>query len=210
MQFCDMNDLENKTIRCHNRFPQKRLAGEMYDMSPTECFSNRADGEKFCRGAVYGESCANNGDADCDVDLYCSERRVCEHAKLEGENCSSHVKCASYLMCAWDWNSDYKCRPYGYHTNGESLGPGDEDDACRSHYLNDELVCEHGPRLVHSNVRGSPGDKCTYTFGENDRAQCYYHQEGKAVCRRGPGDMEAQWLAVWIFVHEICGRCWNT
>ncbi len=162
-----MNDLENTTIKCHNRFPSKKLAGQMFDQSPTECFTGIADDDHYCRGHKHGETCSNNGDADCDVDLYCSERKVCENAKLEGEHCNTIDKCASYLLCAWDENYDYTCRPYGYKANGETMGPGDEDDICRSHYLNDEAVCEPGPKLTHSNIRDAPGDQCTYTHGEN-------------------------------------------
>lgn len=197
-----MNDLENTTIRCHNRFMRKRLAGEKYHDSPKECFSEHYDTEGYCRGAVYGQSCSNNGDADCDVDLYCSERKVCEHAKLEGEHCNAVDKCASYLLCSWEDGYDYKCRPYGYHSNGDTLGPGDEDDICRSRYLNDEAVCEKGPRLTHSNIRDMPGEKCTYTHGPNDLARCFYHHEGKAICRKGAGDMEKDWNTVLEYLRK--------
>ncbi len=195
-----MNDLENSTIHCHNRFARRRLAGEMYRDSPKECFTGKADEEGYCRGAGYGESCSNNGDADCDVDMYCSDRKVCEHARLEGESCNDLVKCASYLTCAWENGVDYKCRPYGFHPDGESLGPGDEDEICHSKYLNHEYKCEQGPRLTHSNERDLPGEKCVYSHGDNYVAHCWYHSEGKAMCRRGAGDMQTEWHMVLAYL----------
>lgn len=199
-QFCDMNDLENSTIHCHTRFQRKRLAGEKIFESPNECFTKQANPAGYCTGAKWGESCSNNGDADCDVDLYCSDKKVCEHAHVEGDYCNDKIKCTSYLLCAWEDGVDYKCRPYGYRANGETLGPGDEDDICRSRYLNDRFVCDKAPKITHSNVRDWPGEKCYYTHGENSVAECGFHSEGKALCKRGAGDMETEWLTV-------CGAC---
>ncbi len=185
--------MENTTIHCHNRFPHRRLAGEKYRESPKECFTGIADEKGYCRGAKYGESCSNNGVADCDVDMFCSEKKVCEHARLEGEYCNLREKCASYLICAWEDGVDHRCRPYGFHTNDQQLGPGDENEICRSHFLNDKFVCEAGPKLTHNNIRDQPGDKCTYTHGENSVAHCWYHSEGKAVCQRGAGELMDEW-----------------
>jgi len=191
-----MNDLQNKTINCRPRFIRKRLAGEKIRESPKECFNNIVDEKNFCRGAKHGESCTNNGDADCDVDLYCSERRVCEYAKLEGDYCNRKDKCASYLLCAWEDGLDSRCRAYGYHPFGTQLGPGEEDDICSTHYINVDFKCDHGPRIAHNNIRETPGEKCVYTHGDNDISRCYYHQDGKALCRRGPGDLMDEWNTV--------------
>ncbi len=201
-----MNDLENSTIHCHNRFVRKRLAGERYFESPKECFTGKADEEGYCRGATYGETCSNNGDADCDVDMYCSDKKVCEHARLEGEPCDTREKCASYLICAWEDGINYKCRPYGYHQDGQALGPGDDDEICRSKYLNKEYMCEQGPRLTHSNIRDTPGEKCVYTHGDQHFARCWYHPDGKPICRKGAGDMQSEWQTVLSYLgkHPKC------
>jgi len=191
-----MNDNENTTIHCHNAFVRRRLAGEKFIESPRECYTGKADDDGYCRGAGYGQSCANSGDADCDVDLYCSEKQVCEYARLNGEYCNEKLKCASYLTCAWEDGVNYKCRPYGFHQDGKQLGPGDEEDLCRSRHMNDEYICEKAPWLTHSNVVDYPGHKCVYTHGSDGVAQCYYHHEGKAICRRGNHDMRDEWQIV--------------
>ena len=191
-----MNDDQNATIHCHDRFIRKRLAGEKFRDSPKECFTGNADSDGYCRGAAYGQTCSNNGDADCDVDMYCSDRKVCEHARIEGESCDTKTRCASYLLCAWEDGISYKCRPYGFHQDGANLGPGDEDDVCHSRYLSEDYICKNGPVLTHSNLRDHPGDKCTYSHGENDFARCLYHNEGKAICKRGAGEMYGEWLSV--------------
>ena len=193
-----MNDLENKTIHCHRRFTRKRLAGEKYRDSPKECISEKHDEQGYCRGSKYGETCSDHGDADCDVDLYCSDRKVCEPVKQDGEYCNTKEKCASYLVCAWEDGIEHKCRPYGYHPDGASLGPGDEDDICRSHYLNPNYICERGPSLTHSNLKDRPGEKCIYTHGDNDVSRCYYHKEGYAICRRGSAEMQSEWNTVLV------------
>jgi len=195
-QFCDLNDNENTTVHCHNRFPHKRLAGEKFRESSKECFTGQADEKGYCRGFGYGQSCSNNGDADCDVDMYCSEHKVCEHAKLEGEYCNSQLKCASYLICAWEDGVDSRCRPYGHYDSVKQLGPGDEGDICISHYMNDDFKCEVGPKLTHTNVKDIQGERCIYDHGEEHHAHCWYHNEGKAICRRGPGDLMEEWNRV--------------
>jgi len=191
-----MNDLENATIKCHNRFVRKRLSGEKFRESPKECFTGKADEKGYCSGAKFGESCSNNGDADCDVDLYCSERKVCEHAGQEGEYCNRVAKCESYLTCAWEDGIIHKCRPYGFYENGKEMGPGDDSDICYSHFLNDNFLCEAGPKLAHPNIRDRPGEKCTYSHGQNGISRCYYHAEGYAICAKGAGEMEHEWKAV--------------
>jgi len=198
-----MNDVDNKTVRCHTRFIRKRLAGEKFRDSPKDCFTQTADEKHYCRGAVYGHSCSNNGDADCDVDMYCSERKVCEHAKLEGEYCNSHERCASYLICAWEDGVDSRCRPYGFYPNDKQLGPGDEDEICQSRFLNDDFKCEHAPSLEHSNLRDKPGDKCVYTHGPLNMARCYYQKEGKAICRKGAAQQQPDWEIVCLLYDKI-------
>lgn len=200
--FCDMNDLDNKTIKCHKGFPRRRLAGEKVVESPKECFSGVDDEKGYCVGAKVGESCSNNGDADCDVDLFCGEKRVCEHAKLEGEWCNRKNKCASYLLCAWEDGVESKCRPYGFHVAGDSVGIGEEEDICDTHYLNSLYNCEHGPSLMGPNIKDRPGDKCGYSHGEDDHSRCYYHYDGKAMCRRGPQDLMPQWRTVLAYLRR--------
>lgn len=193
-----MNDLENKTIKCHKGYPRKRLAGEKVVESPKECFSGNEDEHGYCKGAAVGESCSNNGDADCDVDLFCGQdHRTCEHAKLEGEWCTRKHKCASYLICAWEDGMESKCRPYGFHVTGDSVGPGEEDDICEERYLNKDFICQSGPILIGHNLKDKPGDKCGYSHGEDDHAKCFYHSEGKAICRKGAGDLKAEWKTVY-------------
>jgi len=181
---------------------RKRLAGEKYRESVKECFSGQADEEGYCTGVEYGHSCSNNGDADCGVDLYCSDKGVCEHARIEGEHCSEKIKCASYLTCAWEDGVNYKCRPYGFHQDGKLLGPGDEEDLCRSKYMNSEYTCERAPSLTHSNLQDYPGSKCIYSHGEEHLSHCWYHQDGKAICRRGNYDLRDEWSLVLSYLEK--------
>jgi hypothetical protein len=191
-----MNDMENSTIRCHNRFMRRRLAGEKVHESPKECFTGKDDEKGYCVGAKYGESCSNNGDADCDVGMFCSDRKVCEHAGQDGDYCNRIAKCDSYLTCGWEDGVAHKCRPYGFYENGIQLGPGDDNDICYSRFLNEQFICEKGPKLAHSNLRDTPGEKCTYSHGPTGLSRCQYHYDGKAICSRGSGEMESEWKAV--------------
>ena len=166
-----MNDLENTTIRCHQRFHYKKLPGQKYFTSPSECFNSMADTEGYCRGKTFGQSCANNGDADCDVDLHCDERKSCVHVGINGDHCDDHHKCASNLLCAWEDGVNFVCRHYGIYPNGKSLGPGDEDDICQSNYIDEEYYCRAAPRLTSPRFRDSAGEKCEYTAGRHDHSQ---------------------------------------
>eukprot|EP00826_Nyctotherus_ovalis_P050885 TRINITY_DN629_c0_g1_i2.p3 TRINITY_DN629_c0_g1~~TRINITY_DN629_c0_g1_i2.p3 ORF type:complete len:137 (-),score=23.08 TRINITY_DN629_c0_g1_i2:657-1067(-) len=123
---CDMNDKENSTIRCHRKIQAGKLAGQKYKYSPLECFTSLGDGEGYCRGNPEGGSCSNNGEADCDVDLYCDPtRKVCLRAVQVGDHCNKDLKCASYLLCGWENGaiSDYKCCNYGLYPSGYLWAP---------------------------------------------------------------------------------------
>eukprot|EP00826_Nyctotherus_ovalis_P050888 TRINITY_DN629_c0_g1_i5.p1 TRINITY_DN629_c0_g1~~TRINITY_DN629_c0_g1_i5.p1 ORF type:complete len:289 (-),score=63.93 TRINITY_DN629_c0_g1_i5:132-998(-) len=193
---CDMNDKENSTIRCHRKIQAGKLAGQKYKYSPLECFTSLGDGEGYCRGNPEGGSCSNNGEADCDVDLYCDPtRKVCLGAVQVGDYCNEHLKCASYLLCAWENGtiSDYKCRNYGLYPNGHSLGPGDEDDICQSNYIDDDYYCQEGPKLVSSHLKDTEGESCEYSRGASDESHCWFHGEGKAICKKGALDLMTEW-----------------
>jgi hypothetical protein len=195
-----MNDLENATIHCHKEYPRKRLPGEKYVETPRECFSGEENEKGYCKGVAVGLSCSNNGDADCDVDLFCSSAsKTCEKAKVEGDYCNRKTRCASFLICAWEDGVEAKCRPYGYLMTGAQAGAGDDSDLCDEHYLanvNDNFICQKGPLLIGTNIKEAPGEKCGYSHGEDDHSKCYYHAEGKAMCRRGAGDLMYEWKIV--------------
>lgn len=112
--FCDMNDKENTTIKCSKAMPRAKLAGEKWVDTPDECFTKKHDDEGYCRGMEYGQSCSNNGDADCDVDLFCSSRKVCEHAGDVGHSCYYNEKCQSHLTCSWNDGVNFVCQQYGF------------------------------------------------------------------------------------------------
>jgi hypothetical protein len=76
---------------------------------------------------------------------------------------------------------------------GILLGPGEEDDACRSNYINSSYYCDQAPKLIGSNIKETAGEKCGYTFGEADYSKCYYHADGKALCKKGTGDLTKDW-----------------
>lgn len=192
--FCDMNDHENTTIHCHERFKFRRLPGQKHVYTPKECFNDLADEEGYCRGKPVGSSCSNNGHADCDVDLYCEEpRKVCVPVGKVGDACTAERKCASYLLCAWEDGLDFRCRNYGTYPNGKTLGPGDEDDICQSNYIDQNYLCSEGPRLTSPHLREAPGESCHYTVGSEDRSHCWYQSGGKAICKRGAGDLMNEW-----------------
>lgn len=193
-----MTDLESKTIHCRRKFSIKKLAGEKITDTPKECFTGKADSEGYCSGSKIGESCSNNGDADCDVDLYCGEKKLCENAKLEGEFCSRKHKCASYLICAWGDGVEWKCRPYGCHVVGDSVGIGEEDDICEEHHIDKDYICDKGPLLISSNLKEKPGLNCVYSHGEDDHSKCNYHFQGYAICRKGAGDQLVEWKKVFL------------
>jgi len=191
---CDMNDKVNSTIFCHRKMESKKLAGQKYVYSPKECFTSKADPEGYCRGNLEGEPCSNNGDAECDVDLYCrSETKRCTKAAVNGEFCNRDTKCASYLLCIWEYEANRVCREYGIYPNGKLLGPYDEDNICQSNYVTHELFCADGPLLIGSNLRKSEGEECIYTRGDPDQSYCWYHSEGKAICKRGARDLIKEW-----------------
>jgi len=189
-----MNDKVNDTIKCHKKLEFKKLAGQKFLYTPKECFTSKADDEGYCRGNKEGEGCGNHGDADCDVDLYCSdERRTCTRAGLNGEHCSIKAKCASYLLCAWEDGQTHICRGHGIYPNGQILGPYDEDDICQSNYINEELSCTDGPVLIGPNLRDTEGETCQYTRGGPEESHCWFHSEGKAICRKGAKDLITEW-----------------
>lgn len=76
------------------------------------------------------------------------------------------------------------------------MGPGEEDDACYSNFINSSYYCDSGPKLVGSNIKESTSEKCMYTFSTEEYAKCYYHAQGKAVCKKGPGDLQNDWNKV--------------
>jgi hypothetical protein len=198
-----MNDKENTTIRGQKKMPRYKLAGETYESSPDECFTKKHDEEGFCRGNGHGEGCGNGGDADCDVDLYCDvKKRTCESAGLFDHSCYYDEKCASYLTCSWNDGVMFKCKPYGFYEVGTMVGPGEEDDACKSNYINSTYYCDTGPKLIGEIERNSPGEKCTYSHGEYDYSKCYYHAGGKAICKQGMGPLEPDWKIVVEYLHK--------
>jgi len=202
---CDMNDRVNATIYCHKKLEYKKLAGQKYVYSPRECFISKADPEGYCRGNLEGESCSNHGDADCDVDLYCGdETKTCKKAAVNGEFCGKYTKCASHLLCVEEDGSNV-CRWHGIYPNGKSLGPYDESKVCQSNYI-DEYTCTHGPLLIGSNLRNSEGERCVYSRGDPEESYCWYHSEGKAICKRGAGDLITEWRKVveYLFKEPKC------
>lgn len=188
-----MNDLENMTIYCHDKFEYTKLPGQKFEFSPKECLNFRHDEEGYCRGRPYGSSCRDNGDLDCDVDLFCDSDHRCAHAKAVGEFCENDEKCASYLLCVWEEDNHYRCRNYGLYPNGKDLGPSDEDDICQSNYIDHNFICQDGPRLIGSNLRENPNEICNYDRGSYEKSHCWYHAEGKAICKRGAGDLMNEW-----------------
>jgi hypothetical protein len=191
---CDMNDKVNSTIYCHDKLKFKKLAGQKYEYTPKECFTEKFDSEGYCRGNKDGASCSNNGEADCDVDLYCSpERKVCLTAGRVGDHCGISVKCASHLICAYEYGGNSICREYGYYPNGHIIGVEDEDDICQSNYIDDEFTCQDGPLLIGKNLRDSEGESCQYTHGHPEESHCWYHSEGKAICKKGAKDLIPEW-----------------
>lgn len=189
-----MNDKENNTIYCHDKLKYFKLPGQKYIYTPKECFNGKADESGYCRGFEEKHSCSNNGDADCDVDLYCDPiAKSCQRVALEDEFCSMETKCASYLLCAWESGDASKCRGYGIYANGKSLGAGDEDDICQSNYIDNEFTCNDGPKLIGSNLRESEGAQCKYDRGHDEQANCWYHAEGYALCKKGARDLMSEW-----------------
>lgn len=187
---CDLSDTSNQIYRCHSKLAIKKLAGDKFRDSPRECFTGKVNDEGYCIGAAFGESCANNGDADCDVGLFCNEKYICEHALKEGDNCSRLRKCESYLTCQVDINGvEQKCKKYGSMINGEEVAPSNDPDICRSNWFSETYICQDGPKLKHSNIRENPGETCEYDIDYPTKSVCYYHSEGKALCSKGAGQM---------------------
>lgn len=196
-----MNDQVNTTIYCHRPFQYKKLAGQKYLYSPRECFNDLADYEGYCRGKTVGSSCSNNGHADCDVDSYCeATRKICVPAGRVGDSCTSDMRCASHLLCAFENGVEYKCRNYGTYPNGKILGPGDEDSICQSNYKNYLYYCSEGPRLTSPHLRDNENEQCHYTAGDSQLSQCWYHAEGKAICRTGVGDLMKEWNTILAYL----------
>eukprot|EP00826_Nyctotherus_ovalis_P004547 TRINITY_DN10995_c0_g1_i3.p1 TRINITY_DN10995_c0_g1~~TRINITY_DN10995_c0_g1_i3.p1 ORF type:complete len:275 (+),score=33.84 TRINITY_DN10995_c0_g1_i3:166-990(+) len=200
---CDMNDMQNHTIYCHKKIEHKKLPGQKFANSPAECFSGKGDSEGFCRGNPAGSSCAKDGVAECDVDLYCHPAvNICLEASNTGEYCNDYTKCKSNLLCSWEDGTRYRCRSYGVYPNGKLLGLGDEKEICQSDYVSENSRCEEAPQLLGSNVRDNEGDKCEYTRGYPEYSSCGYHEKGKAVCRRGAKDLEKEWKMIIAYLNR--------
>lgn len=191
---CDMNDKENHTIYCHTKLNYHKLPGQKFVYTPKECFNGNANNLGYCRGLERGASCSNNGDADCDVDLYCDPiRKSCQPAARSGEHCDDTTKCASYLLCAWEDGTHFLCRNYGLYPNGKSLGAGDEDDICQSNYIDNDFTCDDGPILLGTNLKDIEGAQCKYSRGDEEEATCWYHADGHAICKKGAKDLIPEW-----------------
>eukprot|EP00826_Nyctotherus_ovalis_P004568 TRINITY_DN1099_c0_g1_i9.p1 TRINITY_DN1099_c0_g1~~TRINITY_DN1099_c0_g1_i9.p1 ORF type:complete len:269 (+),score=37.15 TRINITY_DN1099_c0_g1_i9:481-1287(+) len=192
---CNLNNSVNATTYCKYKPMVKRLAGEKYVYTSMECLNRIADDKQYCRGKLEGASCSNYGDAECDVDLYCdSEAKICRPVAREDEDCNE-AKCASNLVCARSNLRPFEryCKSYGIFFNGHILASDTPSGVCRSNYKDERDYCQTGPVLVGSNLKENEGMPCEYNGGQPGKSQCWFHARGKAICRRGAGDLMDDW-----------------
>lgn len=192
---CELNSSVNGTVTCRYKPSVKKIAGEKYLFTPLECLNRMNDHRGYCRGKLKGGSCSNYGDAECDVDLYCSsETKTCQAAAQDGEDCSE-AKCASNLLCVRDSKSPFerRCRGYGVFVNGHVLTADTVRGVCRSNYKDERDYCQAGPVLAGSNLKEREGMPCYYNGSRPGESQCWFHARGKAICKKGAGDLMDEW-----------------
>jgi len=180
---CRMNEVGERNLRCSENPEFYKHPGQKCATGGL-CLGHVEGG--FCRGKKLGEECKDH--LECDVGLRCGGDYKCEEASLEGEYCDLDFKlCQSYLYC-----KEGECIRYGTIPNGHPPGDGGVD-LCESHYLNKHDVCEEGPVLKGEVFVNSNEDLCAYSNGEENKAVCGYHEDGKAICKPGAGTLLSEW-----------------
>jgi hypothetical protein len=153
-----------------------------------QCYGHKLVGG-FCRGKTLGEPCDNH--FDCDVGLRCGLDRLCDPASEEGQRCDSeYLLCQSYLTCR-----EGECIHYGSLADGTPLGRGTVD-LCKSRYANAHDVCEAGPTLRGPIFVDNTDALCVYSNGDEPRAVCGFHKDGKAICKPGAATLLNEWADV--------------
>ncbi len=178
-----MNEVDERTLKCVDNPEFYKFPGQRCSRAEL-CQGKLVDG--YCRGKDAGEDCASH--LECDVGLRCGLNSKCEEAALEGEYCDDgHLLCQSYLYC-----QEGTCKRYGSIPNGHPAGRGGVD-LCESHYLNSHKVCDEGPTLKGEVFVESTDVTCVYSNGEENKAVCGFHEDGKAICKPGAATLLSEW-----------------
>lgn len=181
---CRMNEVDETTIRCVDnpeffKWPGMRCNKEEL------CYGRRIV-NGYCRGKALGESCESH--FDCDVGLRCGLDRMCDPAAEVYERCDGeYLLCQSYLYC-----KENTCVPYGSLPNDTPLGRGTVD-LCESRYKDNHDVCREGPTLRGDVYVENTDVLCVYSNGDEPRAVCGFHVDGKAICRPGAASLMKEW-----------------
>jgi len=182
-----MNEVDDATMRCLDNPEFTKYPGQKCSREDL-CLTKRiVDG--YCRGKALAQECDTH--LYCDVGLMCGLSLTCEPAIEEGEYCDDgHLKCQSYLNCM-----EGHCRKYGTIENGHS--PGRQgSDMCQSRFVNSHGVCDEAPTLKGEIFVESNDMKCVYSNGEENKAVCGYHTDGKAICKPGMATLTPLWTDV--------------
>jgi hypothetical protein len=193
MKYCRVGEYDEDTKRCIDNPDFFKWPG-MKAKTAELCISNKlVDG--FCRGKYKGEACDTH--FDCDVGLRCGLDRMCDPAAEEGEACDPEYQlCQSYLSCR-----EKQCIAYGSLEDGTPLGRGSVD-LCKTRYANNHDVCDEAPTLKGDIFVENTDVLCVYTNGEDRRAVCGYHQDGKAICKPGMATLVKEWTALLTYLKK--------
>ena len=182
-----MNEVDDLTLRCIDNPEFIKYPGQKCPREDLCITKKVADG--YCRGKAEGEACDNH--LYCDVGLMCGLHQVCEPAIEEDGYCDDeHLKCQSYLNCM-----ENRCRKYGTIEVGHSPGRHGAD-MCQTHFVNNHGVCEVAPTLNGPIFVDSNDMKCAYSNGDENKAVCGYHADGKAICKPGMASLNNYWVDV--------------
>ena len=143
----------------------------------------------ICRGKELGEKCEHH--VECDVGLRCGLDLQCDPAEEEGGHCDgNYLLCQNYLYC-----QEGSCIKYGSIPEGYPAGKGGAD-LCVTRFVNNHGVCDTPPKLNGPIFVDSTDNYCVYSNGDQNRAVCGYHKDGKAICKPGAADLQGYWSEV--------------
>eukprot|EP01015_Nassula_variabilis_P019240 TRINITY_DN3225_c0_g1_i2.p1 TRINITY_DN3225_c0_g1~~TRINITY_DN3225_c0_g1_i2.p1 ORF type:complete len:292 (+),score=27.05 TRINITY_DN3225_c0_g1_i2:3-878(+) len=175
----------NKSANC-TKAPSKDLIypGEKCSQN-SDCFSKRCE-NGVCVGTQAGENCTMH--RDCDVNLYCTDKLICEKQKEYNEPCKSDYDCVNNCACNLG-----RC---AYYYQFEDDIPADNPKTCASGYVKDKK-CKKG-RI--SQYKGRPCDNdqdCALVDGDGNtidysECSCGYNGGGFTYCQLAEGDDEFQ------------------
>ena len=186
---CNVSNLEgNRITRVCEKINTVKYPGDIYN-DGDDCKGYPMSG--FCRGKYLGEEC--NSTIECDVDLRCGIKGICEWAGDEGNYCDKIFLCKSYLTC-----EDNGCVKYGSIPN--TYKPSKLDyNKCEHHFI-EKGKCDYSITYTGTDIYVDKNTKCTYNNTVQTNSQCSFHKDGKAICVPGAEVNKTAWNDLLIYL----------